>query len=293
MKRILLMAVAAAFVCGCEKQLPIDEQEVEVKTKKFTFTCKGDFNNPTFSGIGSTRAVVNLSDESLTDVWVFDFIGGECVQSLHQESSTAGDTFGRPQLPLAYGSHHVYFVASRGTGPVVNTTAKTITWQTPRDTYWKDYEVNVTSTSNGNRSVTLDRVVTKLRISINDGIPTGMSTMSVTPSVWYYGMNYQTGEPSNMIGNQERVVSVPTTYIGTTGQLSMSIFGFSSDTEWTSDITVVAKNGDGVTIGSASMTGAPLKRNRSTDYSGNLFSSGGAATMTVNNAWDTPVTLSW
>lgn len=56
MKKIFVMAMAAALLCGCEKDLISDaagdgeEVSVEVqKTKKFTFTVKGDFGCPTFS----------------------------------------------------------------------------------------------------------------------------------------------------------------------------------------------------------------------------------------------------
>ena len=42
------------------------------------------------------------------------------------------------------GTHHLYFVASRGVTPTVDNDAKTITWATVRDTFWKHYELTVT-----------------------------------------------------------------------------------------------------------------------------------------------------
>ena len=61
-------------------------------------------------------------------------------------------------MTLTYGSHHIYFVASRGDSPNVDTDAHTVTWDIPRDAFWKDYEVDVTETTKKDRSLTLARV---------------------------------------------------------------------------------------------------------------------------------------
>ena len=203
--------------------------DTNVPTKKFTFTVKGDFGSPTFQdGDDVTRAATYLNDQSnqMTDLWVFDFVGDECVQSIHQ--TTSDETWGQPQMSLTLGTHHVYFVASRGLSPVLDATAKTLTWASVRDTYWKDYEVTVVNTSNGNRAVTLDRVVAKLKVTINDEIPAGASTLTCTPTTWYYGMNYRTGAPVTATNGQAISISIPANYVGTSGQLIASFFTISS-----------------------------------------------------------------
>ena len=313
---MLMMAVAAALMCGCEKELKVSDGEpddestgvvVNGPTKKFTFTVKGDFGSPTFrdgdqgdasvNGTGSAapsrRATTYLTDDGnqMTDLWVFDFVGDDCVQSLHQ--TTSDEAWGQPQMSLALGTHHVYFVASRGVSPVVNATAKTITWSSVRDTYWKDYEVTVVSTSNGNRAVTLERVVAKLKLTINDEIPTGASTLTCTPASWHYGLNYTTGAPVAATSDQPITISIPSSYIGTIGQLSASFFTVSGADEWTTNVGVVIKDGNSTTLGSAVIANAPLKRNRSTEYSGSLFSSGGAVTVSVNGDWLSPHVGAW
>ena len=295
MKKVFLF-VAMAAVVACSK--PVFDEDIEgdeeltevdmTKTKKFTFTVKGDF---VIEQEEPTRGYLTAEDNQMTDLWVFDFIGGSCVQSIHQVKTD--DDWGQPVLSLAYGSHHVYFVASRGTGPTLNETAKTITWTKPSDTFWEDYEVTVVSTSNGNRAVTLDRVVTKLKVTIEDQVPTGMATLSITPANWYCGMSYQTGEPSDARTNESRVINVPDSYVGTSGQLSASIFGFSSESEWDTDITVTAKDGSNQTLGSASIADAPFKRNRTTEFSGPLFGTSGATAVSVNEDWLDAYTGSW
>lgn len=311
----MMIAAAAVLLSGCfspvEGELDdvIDDPEncggeaVSVATKKFTFTLKGDFGDASFSGgddlatepqgtRAATRAAGYLSadGQDMTDLWVFDYMGGQCVQSVHQ---TAGDeAWGQPTLALAYGSHHVYFVASRGDEPSVDADGHAIAWGTPRDTFWKDYEVEVVSTSNGNRAVTLDRVATKLRLVVNDEVPTGCSSVTVTPDRWYYGLDYVAGAAVSQ-QRKERSVSVPASLVGTTGQLAVSIFGLSGSDEWTTNVTVTAKDADGVVLGTAAIVGAPFKRNRSTEYSGSLFGSAGSMDVGLNADWESPKTGTW
>lgn len=265
----------------------------DIPTKKFTFTVKGDFGSPVFQDGGTTRSVTYLTDESnqMTDLWVFDFVGDECVQTVHQ--TTSDDTWGQPQMSLTLGTHHVYFVASRGLSPVLDATAKTLTWASVRDTYWKDYEVTVVNTSNGNRAVTLDRVVAKLKLTVNDEIPAGASTLVCTPATWYYGLNYRTGAPVTATNGQAISISIPANYVGTSGQLVASFFTISTVEEWTTDVSVAVKDGNGASLGSSVIDDAPMLRNRSTEYSGNLFSGGGNMVVSINGDWLTPHIGTW
>lgn len=291
MKKMFLMAVAAALMCGCEKPVLDDASEVSVEdvrnlpTKKFTFTVKGDFGAATF-----TRGYLQADGQTMTDLWVFDYVNGECVQSVHQTAED--EDWGTPKMSLAYGSHHVYFVASRGEGPTLDAEGHTITWTGPRDTFWKDYDVEVVSTSNGNRAVTLDRVATKMKIVVNDEVPATCKAVTVTPERWYYGWDYVGG--AAIVSQQtERRVTVPESYIGTSGQLAVTIFGLSGSDEWVTNVAVKALGEGDAVIGSATITGAPFKANRATEYSGNLFGSAGGLDVSVNATWETAKTGTW
>lgn len=296
MKKLFLMAVAVSLLTACEKQITgIDDDIIEDElvdngsgepTKKFTFTVKGDFASPTM------RGYLQADGKDMTDLWVFDFVDGSCVQSLHQMNEDAD--FGVPVMQLVHGSHHIYFVASRGVSPSVEETAKTITWTNVRDTFWKDYDVDVVSTSNGNRSVTLDRVVTKLRVTVDDEVPDDCATLTIAPDTWYNGFNYITGDVIAMPSKQTaHTVSVPESYIGTSGQLTMSIFGFSAKNEWTTDVTVTAKNESSSVLGSAVIHNAPFKRNRATEYHGSLFAVASAMGLTLDADWYDSAVGSW
>lgn len=294
MKRLFIMALAVATLTACEKEI-ITEEDATVsdgsaieKTKKFTFTLKGDFLN---DWKPVTRGYLEADGRDLTDVWVLDYQGDVLVQQIHQSDNTAED-FGQPSMTLAYGSHHVYFVASRGITPTLSTADKTITWEKPSDTFWADYSVTVVNSSNGNRAVTLDRVVTKFKAIVNDALPVGISSISIIPATWYYALNYQTGEATGAISNHPTVISIPQSYEGRT-EVNFTIHSLSNITEWNTDISIVAKDGDQTVLGTATIADVPLKAGRITEYSGSLFSSAGSTTISLNDTWATSVTGTW
>lgn len=291
MKKIMILMLAV-FMASCEKANivnNVDEvtpTENLVKTKKFTFTCKGDFGNPTF-----TRAsYLSSNEESLTDLWILDYMNGTLVQQLHQTNTD--NNWGSPTMLLAYGSHQIYFVASKGVSATLNTELHKIVWGNPKDTYWKDYNVEVVNTSNGNRAVTLERVATKLKITANDEVPSVIKNVKITPSVWYYGLDYISGEATDE-KSEERVVAVPESYIGTSGNLTISIFGISPSSDWSTNIQIDATNTNNETIGHAVISNAPFKRSRSTEYSGNLFRSGGDMQISIESEWSVPYIGEW
>lgn len=285
---MLLLMLTGLLVASCEKPVlgEVEDEEVNKnKSKNFTFTVKGDFGAATF-----TRGYLQADGQSMSDLWVFDYMDDNRVQTVHQTPTDAD--WGQPKISLSYGRHHVYFVASRGDGATLDADGHTITWTGPRDTFWKDYEVDVVSTSNGNRAVTLDRVATKVRIVVNDEVPATCKAVTVTPERWYYGWDYVNGA-AVAAQQTERRVAVPESYVGTTGKLCVSIFGLSGSDEWVTNVSVKALGDGDAVIGSATITGAPFKANRSTEYSGNLFGSAGGLDISVNGDWETPKTGTW
>ena len=276
MKKIVFFAFVAAMLCGCQSV----ELEPKKESKEIAFKVRHNYE---------TRAELKGDGNILTDLWIFDFMNGEMVQQIHQLSTDAD--FAEPTMTLAYGEHHIYFVASRGTEPVVNNEANTISFSSVRDTFWKDYYINVESTTTSDRYVMLDRVVTRLRIIFEDEVPATMATMGVQISKWYQGINYMTGEPTNEIAKTYSV-DVPSSYIGTVGQLMASYYCFSGAEEWTADITVTANSATDI-LGTVTVQNAPFKRNRITEYHGNIFGSAGGMTIGVNDTWDTSYNDTW
>ena len=286
MKKYLLPLLAVAVV-SCQKVSLYDEEETaeEHETKTVTFKVNGDFGTPTF-----TRATLSADGREMTDLWIFDYMGDECVQTIHQDSGD--DDFGEPSLSLVYGAHHIYFVASRGVDPDLNEEDHIIVWSSVRDTFWQDYEVTISRTSDTEHDVTLDRVVSKLKVTVNDRIPEGCAKLIIEPAKWYYGLDYTDGSMA-WESNDEISVSIPSNYIGTVGNLSASFFTMSSDDEWTTNLTVTAVNSNNVILGTASISNAPFIANRATAYSGNLFSNMNAFTISLNDTWLSDEVLTW
>lgn len=288
MKKVFLLLAAVLLCASCEKAVFNDiedeggaEYPVYGQVKKFKFTLKGDFSD---EWKPVTRAYLNVDGKDLTDVWVLDYMDGTLVQQLHQSDNTAED-FGQPTMNLSYGTHHVYFIASRSTDAVLDTENHLIKFGKVLDTFYKDYEVSVVSTTNGNRAVTLDRVVTRLRLTFTDAISTNAATINFAPHQWFYGWDYIAGTPADAKTDQTVTLTIPENEKGKTG-VQANLFGFSTAAEWTTNVAINSKTSTNTIIGQASITSAPFKANRITEYSGPLFSSEGSMTLSLNSTWD-------
>ena len=292
------MALAVGLtLTACEKEIMSEKPDGEasgvvaadaVKTKKFTFTLKGDFSD---EWKPVTRGYLAADGKDLTDVWVLDYMDGTLVQQIHQDDNTAED-FGKPVMNLPYGAHQVYFIASRGVNPVLDTDAHTITFGSVRDTFWKRYDVSVVATSNGNRAVTLDRVVTKLRLTFTDEVPAAANSISIVPHTWYYGLEYTTGQPASAQADAATIITIPDSSKGQTG-IQASLFGFSTAEEWNTDVVISSRTSTDAVLGSATITAAPFKANRVSDYSGPLFSAVGSLSLSLNGEWQDSYQGTW
>lgn len=274
----MMLLVSAVMLAGCEKGIEnVAGKPNEANAKVVTFDVRGDFSSPTF-----TRAL-SANGTAMTELWAFDFVDGACVNVVHQTAED--DNFGSPSMELENGVHTVCFVVSRGEGCTINDSENTLEWKTVKDTFWGSVDLTITPMSDANVVVTLGRVATKFRVAIDDEVPANVAQIAITPESWYYGLNYLTGKACVLKYEQERPVSVPAAYIGTTGQLAVSIFGISDAEEWSTDVAVVAKDGDGETISSATIAAATFKANRQTSYSGRLFGKSGAFTLSLDDEW--------
>ena len=273
----LLLALATLVLVACSQQ----EIEQPKGEKAITFYAVHNYG---------TRATLEADGGVLTDLWILDYMDGVLVQSLHQTSDQTD--FAEPTLPIAYGSHHIYFVGSRGVEPTLDTDAHTLTFGTVRDTFWKDYAIDVTASTSSDRTVMLDRVVTRLRMVVNDEVPATIDKLRLAISTWFFGIDYMTGEPTAQ-GIRDNEIDVPDSYKGTTGNLSVSVYGFSGQDIWTTDVTFSAVGTSGETLGSVTIADAPFKRNRITQYSGNLFASLGKMGVGLNTEWDSNYEGSW
>lgn len=278
----MMMAIALGLmVAACNSE---QSEPETTPTKPITFRVDGDFTFHSF-----TRALT-ADGKDMTDLWILDYMDGSLHAQFHQYSTDAD--FGQPTLDLDYGSHTLYFVASRGAGAAVDTDAHTITFARVLDTFWQTCTITVSASSANSRTVSLDRVVTKLRLQFTDPIPTGSATINLTPATWYYGLDYLDGSPVASTSGQAISVNIPASDIGFTGEV-INIFGFSSAAEWTTNVSVDSKKADGTILGQAEIIAVPLRRNRVTEFSGPLYDKTRAMTFTLNSDWDDSYSATW
>lgn len=305
MKKLFILTAIAILAVSCEKPILAENEQVpetptvttddnnllppSKDTKKFTFTLKGDFSNE-WKPI--TRGYLQADGRDMTDVWVLDYLDGELVQQMHQTDNTAED-FGKPVMNLKLGSHHVYFIASRGTTPTLNTETKVISWERPSDTFFRDYEVSVVATSNGNRSVDMTRIATKLKLYVTDAIPDEAVSINITPTKWYYGWNYVTGAPVMQKDNQKFTLELPASVKGKENYFSASMLGLSTADAWNTNIYFSLNKSDETVIGEATITDASFKANRETGYEGPLCGTSGEMALVLNDTWDEPFHGTW
>ena len=278
---VAMMAAATVLLPGCTEHVQIgDDLETVVAEKRVTF----DVSN----GEWTVTRTLDADGVTMTDLWLFDYMGDELVRTAHKVSADAD--FSTPSMSLQYGEHTVFFVASRGKTPAVDGTE--ITWAQPSDTFWKAVIVNVGSSSSSVVPVTLDRVATKLRVAVTDEVPDGVAEICVTPDVWWYGVDYMTG--SAILSQEiERSIAVPASYIGTTGMLVVNVFGMSDSDEWMTGVTISAKDADGNVRGTVSLTDVPFERNRATNVSGSLFAGAHTFSISLNDEWTDSYNLEW
>lgn len=282
-----MMALAVALILPIFVNCSTGE-ELTVKVKEPKDTMVNTTITFTFCNISMeamTRAT--LAESQMTNLWLFDYMDGELKATIHQTSDDDG--FGAVTLTADYGEHSLYFVASRGDTPTIDGT--TISWAKPSDTFWQSLTLNIEPQTSTNQSVVLQRVVTRLRIAVTDEVPANLKTLSVTPSTWYYGLDYTTGESVNS-QSTPRVITVPSSYVGTTN-LATSFYCLCPADGFDTDITVTAKDADETAIANIALQDVPFERNRITNYSGSLFTQNRAVSVTTNDEWNEDYNVTW
>ena len=276
-----MMALSAALLltaCGeheMTEELTVGTTPADLmKSKTITFT---------FGEKSNTRTT--LAELNITDLWLFDYMGDNLQQTIHKT-----DDFGSMSLSLDYGEHTLCFVASRGSEPTV--TAPTISWVKPSDTFWAALTMNVQPESSASQSVTLHRVATRLRIAITDEITSQMARLEVEPATWYYGLNVRTCEGTDA-RQQMRSVAIPSSYVGTTGQVSALFFGLSPSTDWQTDIDVKMIGTDESVLGHVTLPSARFAQNLTSIYSGGIIGAGKSVTITADDTWSDDNVQTW
>lgn len=237
---------------------------------------------------GSTRAI-EANGEALKELWVFDCYEDSCA--LVAKQTDAQDDFGVVPMQLSYGSHRLAFVASRGEGSNVDVKNGQIEWTKVKDTFWAVEDLEVARGGAAEMSVTLKRVVSRMRVLMSDVVPQSMKKMRITANGWYRGIYVKTGEAVGSLSSVDAVaetseVDIPSVYVGTSKRLAVSLWSIGKSERWTQDVTIGALDENGENIGETVCSDVPMERNRVTNVTGYFLSGGKLGNILVDDGWD-------
>ena len=235
----------------------------------------------------ATRAL-EANGEAMKELWVFDVIGDSCALVCRQ--TDVDDNFGSVSMKLSYGNHRLAVVCSRGEGSDVDVSNGLIAWEKVRDTFWNVVDCDVAKTGSTDISVTLKRVAARMRVTINDIIPSDLKTISITGEPWYKGIDVKTGEAIGGLSSIEGVtdvstLAVPSAYVGTEKKLAVSLWIMSKGNEWTEDVTVKMLGENGDVLSEVVCPGVPMQRNRVTNVTGYFLSGGASGNIHLDDSW--------
>ena len=235
----------------------------------------------------ATRAL-EANGEAMKELWVVDVIGDSCALVCRQ--TAVDDNFGSVSMKLSYGNHRLAVVCSRGEGSDVDVSNGLIAWEKVRDTFWNVVDCDVAKTGSTDISVTLKRVAARMRVTINDIIPSDLKTISITGEPWYKGIDVKTGEAIGGLSSIEGVtdvstLAVPSAYVGTEKKLAVSLWIMSKGNEWTEDVTVKMLGENGDVLSEVVCPGVPMQRNRVTNVTGYFLSGGASGNILIDDSW--------
>lgn len=294
MKKIIFSMLTVMLMCsGCSGDA--DERQCEDMKEGFC-TVVADVGGISWNmeepGVddenGSTRAI-EANGEALKELWVFDCYEDSCA--LVAKQTEAQDDFGVVSMQLSYGSHRLAFVASRGEGSNVDVENGQIEWTKVKDTFWAVEDVEIAKGGATEMSVTLKRVVSRMRVLMSDVVPKNMKKMKITANGWYRGINVRTGETVGSLSSVDAIaetseVDIPSVYVGTQKRLAVSLWSIGKSERWTQDVTIGALDENGESIGETVCSDVPMERNRVTNVTGYFLSGGKLGNILVDDGWD-------
>ena len=303
MKTRLIIGMFAAMwmFSACERMDTMEHEDANDESngvKEIVMHVDGIAWNYEDSGIcdtpsnGSRREAatrtLEANGEAMKELWVFDISGDSCALVCRQ--TDVDDNFGSVSMKLSYGNHRLAVVCSRGEGSDVDVSNGRIAWDKVRDTFWNVVDCNVAKTGSTDVSVTLKRVAARMRVTVNDVIPSYLKTISISGEPWYKGIDVKTGEAIGGLSSIEGVedvstLAVPSAYVGTEKKLAVSLWIMSKGNEWTEDVTVKMLGENDDVLSEVVCPGVPMQRNRVTNVTGYFLSGGASGNILIDDSW--------
>ena len=305
--RFIIGMFAAMWICsGCERVSTMEREDVGNESEgvkeivmhvggiAWSYEDSGICDAPSYGSRRDAAArdtatrALEANGETMKELWVFDVIGDSCALVCRQ--TDVDDNFGSVSMKLSYGNHRLAVLCSRGEGSDVDVSNGRIAWDKVRDTFWNVVDCDVAKTGSTDISVTLKRVAARMRVTINDVIPSDLKTISISGEPWYKGIDVKTGEAIGGLSSVEGVedvssLAVPSAYVGTEKKLAVSLWIMSKSSDWTEDVTVKMLDDNGDVLSQSLCNGVPMQRNRVTNVAGYFLSGGASGNIILDDSW--------
>lgn len=281
-----LLAVAAALVmlvaalCSCSQDCGdgiSGDGDEDVAVVSFAL-ANDELADGSAVAADGTRAGLVADGKAMTDVWVFDFVDGKETGMVHLGS---GDDLTKVSMSLRYGEHVLCFVASRGLDAAVDKTAHTILWGKFSDTFYNRLALKV-DRQTGAQSVELERVASRLRVTVEDELPSDVRRIAVKTGQWFSGLDYLTGDAAGREEGKTLTAEIPADRAGMAG---VSFAFYAAGGDWTTSARIEALDADGKVVGSGNVADVGMGRGVSANCTGRLFGGSVAIGVALSDVW--------
>jgi hypothetical protein len=282
------MFLLAATSCTNESELIVVENQsttvpVRVHVSGFSVSMSE------FSSGGTTRAAQDVVD--YTDVKAIDlaFYEGSTEVYKHTQlrsDNTTYNTFGEFSCNLPVGNYTLVVIGrgySNGDVFVLSSPiSAAYTTERARETFCATQDVTITNAVPLDLSVTLNRIIARLTI-----LSTDVHSASVTHIRTTYGAGGKSFNPTTGLATVNTGFAVTNSgFWEGDGTLHISNYTFLATDEQTMTVTLEALDADENVLSTKVIPNVPLKRNRVTTLSGQLFTTdASAASFKVETDW--------
>lgn len=274
----MIFMILATILASCAKNPEneeLDERHGDEEMIEMTISIIG----PKW-GEPQTRGL-EADGQELEDLWIFEKRDEGVSLVVHQSKNDLD--FGSPKFKMRVGEKTLYIIASRGAQPSIDMEEMTISWLKPKDTFWASHEIEV-SNNTSHISVTLQRVVAKMEVTLSDLIPDNLASVKVHADEWQHGLYIMSGEPSG-ISEDDFDFSVPDAYVGTEGALTIFLYTFAGNTAWSSSFAFTGIDDNGSSINTRELSSVRFRRNMITAVKGYLLSGDMTSEISVDDTW--------
>lgn len=206
----------------------------------------------------------------------------------YKNDASTYDTFGEFSTSLPIGHYTMVVMgcsSDNAAGNILLTGLYTAGYDDyVRETFSASQAVTVSNSSAQNLSITLNRIMAKVKIVSTDGRTADVHAIRTTFSGGSKGFNPTSGLATDNNGIVNTVVT--NAIIGNTTTIGNGVF-LASD-EQTMDVTVETLDADEHVLFSKTVTNVPLKRNRETTLTGAMYTVSGdasAGSFLLNSDW--------